>query len=77
MQSVSSKIWNRVAVSISYDDNNYTTDTSNALANTPQKVIKNNFQWVKKLGFYFKYQGILVNRISCFTTYPTKAILEV
>ena len=26
MQSVSSKIWTRVAVSISYDDNRYTTD---------------------------------------------------
>ena len=25
MQSVSSKIWTRVAVSISYDDNQYTT----------------------------------------------------
>ena len=28
MQSVSSKIWTRVAVSISYDDNHYTTGTS-------------------------------------------------
>ena len=28
MQSVSSKIWTRVAVSISYDDNDYTTGTS-------------------------------------------------
>ena len=28
MQSVSSRIWTRVAVSISYDDNDYTTDTS-------------------------------------------------
>ena len=28
MQSVSSRIWTRVAVSISYDDNNYTTGTS-------------------------------------------------
>ena len=27
MQSVSSRIWTRVAVFISYDDNNYTTDT--------------------------------------------------
>ena len=26
MQSVSSRIWTRVAVSISYDDNDYTTD---------------------------------------------------
>ena len=28
MQSVSSRIWTRVAVSISYDVNHYTTDTS-------------------------------------------------
>ena len=29
MQSVSSRIWARIAVSISYDDNHYTTDTPN------------------------------------------------
>ena len=29
MQSVSSRIWTRVTVSISYDDNHYTTGTSN------------------------------------------------
>ena len=29
MQSVSSRIWTRVAVSISYDDNHYTSSTSN------------------------------------------------
>ena len=28
MQSVSSRIWTRVAVSMSYDDNHYTMDTS-------------------------------------------------
>ena len=28
MQSVSSRIWTRAAVSISYDDNHYTTGTS-------------------------------------------------
>ena len=28
MQSVSSRIWTRVAVSISYDDNDYTKGTS-------------------------------------------------
>ena len=28
MQSVSSRIWTRVAVSFSYDDNHYTTGTS-------------------------------------------------
>ena len=29
MQSVSSRIWTRVAVSISYDDNLYTTSITN------------------------------------------------
>ena len=33
MQSVLSRIWTRVAVSISYDDNNYTTGTSNKFLN--------------------------------------------
>ena len=37
MQSVSSRIWTRVAVSISYDDNHYTTDTS---------IIYNRFWYV-------------------------------
>ena len=31
MQSVSSRIWTRVAVSNSYDDNDYTTGTSLAV----------------------------------------------
>ena len=31
MQSALSRIWTRVAVSISYDDNDYTTGTSNLL----------------------------------------------
>ena len=31
MQSVSSRIWTRIVVSISYDDNHYTTGTSNEL----------------------------------------------
>ena len=37
MQSVSSRIWTRVAVSNSYDDNHYTTDTSK-----PRKDSKTN-----------------------------------
>ena len=32
MQSVSSRIWTRVAVCISYDDNHYTTGTSTVLS---------------------------------------------
>ena len=34
MQSFSSRIWTRVVVSISYDDNHYTTGTSNCVINT-------------------------------------------
>ena len=34
MQSVSSRIWTRVAVSIFYDDNDYTTGTSIALVDS-------------------------------------------
>ena len=37
MQSVSSRIWTRVAVSISYDDNHYTTGTSSCLSGVTVK----------------------------------------
>ena len=37
MQSVSSRIWTRIAVSISYDDNHYTT---NAASNTQQPAVQ-------------------------------------
>ena len=33
MQSVSSRIWTRIAMSLSYDDNHYTTGTSNNVIN--------------------------------------------
>ena len=39
MQSVLSRIWTRVAVSISYDDNHYTTSTFNAYANYTKEII--------------------------------------
>ena len=38
MQSVSSRIWTRVAMSISYNDNHYTTDTS--INNDSYKLLK-------------------------------------
>ena len=40
MQSVSSRIWTRVAVSITYDDNHYTTGTS-----SERNVINLKFGW--------------------------------
>ena len=40
MQSVLSRIWTRVAVSISYDDNDYTMGTSYMIGTTFEKSIK-------------------------------------
>ena len=37
MQSASSRVWTRVAVSISYDDNHYTTGTFIAI--TPRSTL--------------------------------------
>ena len=39
MQSVSSRIWTRVAVSISYDDNHYTTGTSTRKTRTHSALL--------------------------------------
>ena len=39
MQSVSSRIWTRAAVSISYDDKYYTTGTSYPLVTVPKAPI--------------------------------------
>ena len=36
MQSASSRIWTRVVVSISYDDNHYNTGTSTGINTVPQ-----------------------------------------
>ena len=38
MQTVLSRIWNRVAVSISYDDNHYTPEHSTQLDSTDRVV---------------------------------------
>ena len=40
MQSVSSRIWTRIAVSISYDDNQYTTSTSSDEAETVDYIVE-------------------------------------
>ena len=47
MQSVRSKIWTRVAVSISYDDNDYTT----GISNIDDYLIPNPFYTYKQ--FYY------------------------
>ena len=41
MQSVSSRIWTRVVVSISYDDNDYTTGTFSFYGNISENVFMN------------------------------------
>ena len=40
MQSVSSRIWTRVAVSNSYDDNDYTTGTYNVIYGSLKNIFK-------------------------------------
>ena len=45
MQSVSSRIWTRAAVSISYDDNHYTTGTSYANI----VILANKISFLKKI----------------------------
>ena len=69
MQSVSSRIWTCVAVSISYDDNHYTTCTSNAVYN--QNTIDRWMKWCilafpKKgdLGLTKNYRGITLTSIA-------------
>ena len=51
MQSVSSRIWTRVAVSISYDDNHYTTGTSKIVIGALATQLN---------GFMYRYQTLIV-----------------
>ena len=44
MQSVSSRIWTRIAVSISYDDNHYTTGTSLNYLTVYKQIISGLFK---------------------------------
>ena len=78
MQSVSSRIWTRVAVFISYDDTHYTTDTSTRYflyTNSLQKawiyVFYLSQQWLVSFVFF---DGVLWNGISIFVVYlmPTQ-----
>ena len=55
MQSVSSRIWTRVAVSISYDDNHYTTGTY-------------RYRWLI-VGIVGKFQGLYTDSFSS-SSYP-------
>ena len=56
MQSVSSRIWTRVAVSISYDDNDYTTGTSkNNYTTGTSKILFRIDPWDWKAGLTYLY----------------------
>ena len=44
MQSALSRIWTQVAVSICYDDNHYTTDTSTKAVTVSHKLIQNTIR---------------------------------
>ena len=57
MQSFSSRIWTRVAVSISYDDNHYTTGTSIELLFTV-KSITIVIQYIYKYKYRRKQAGL-------------------
>ena len=63
MQSVSSRIWTRVAVSISCDDNHYTTGTSNCVClNT---ALHNQRRMLSNLWVLHTSRGIL-SRLAAF-----------
>ena len=49
MQSVSSRIWTHVAVSISYNDNHYTTGTSAYLMHGAKPRFHYILTWKKKV----------------------------
>ena len=66
MQSVSPRIWSRVAESISYDDNHYTTGTSNKYTKLI-RLYKNNYFAV----FNYKLVGWVFHVISTFVSYLT------
>ena len=54
MQSVSSRIWTRVAVFISYDDNHYTTGTSKIQEVICDNSVKCKYSFNVEKQFYFK-----------------------
>ena len=73
MQSVSSRIWTRVAVSISYDDNHYTTRTSNLIwgykrVYTHPKGICSKVNVIALLDFELAYYDVTVQHISHYAT---------
>ena len=79
MQSVSSRIWTRVAVSISSDDNNYTTGTSIILIESSAlfsdwlpNPLKSFFYWSFRGKCYkvehdvSKFIGLWIASLNCF-----------
>ena len=67
MQSVSSRIWTRVAVSNSYDDNNYTTGTFKTFILAVAKVSEFECQSYNYFHFHFRTNTLWESEDS---TYP-------
>ena len=59
MQSVSSSIWTRVAVFISYDDNNYTTGTGFIMMQS----------WIYRIDFLNQRMLLILSTILIFQAY--------
>ena len=61
MQSVSSRIWTRAAVSISYDDNHYTTGTSKC--GVKRQMIKidsnKNIEWYQNIEYHEYFSSFI------------------
>ena len=60
MQSISSRIWTRVAVSISYDDNHYIMGTSTNSQRYCLRVYTNNFKERKVSNYSHSNYGQIV-----------------
>ena len=72
MQLVSSRIWTRVAVSISYDDNHYTTGTHgdtindeiiNTTINFRYFIVLRNLSRIRNFILYLNNRGIFQSQI--------------
>ena len=69
MQSASSRIWTRITVSISYDDNHYTTGTSGVHngVHTFRKGISPKLNVIVRLGFELDYFEVTVQHFTQYT----------
>ena len=67
MQSVSSRIWTRVAVSISYDDSHYTTGTLNELQLISLLTVKLSTALLINTNTIIQYLSFICKRLNRYT----------